>query len=89
MKLYLYKTTPFGLERVNEKALTVKEAVQVLKSNPNLVVRDAESTNYEQLHNVSDGLTVKEEEIARNSRVVLAIALAAGLTLFIAEKLIP
>ena len=92
MKLYLYKQTPFGLERLNENALTVKEAVQVLKSNPDLVVRDAESINYAQLHgsaDISDGLTVKEEEIAKNLKTGLAIALAAGLTLFILEKLIP
>ena len=50
MKLHIYKNTPFGIERVNEHSLTIEEAKAVLKVNPSLTARDAESASYEVLH---------------------------------------
>ena len=50
MKLHLYKSTPFGIERVNDRPLTINEAKAILKGNPSLTVRDAESASYEVLH---------------------------------------
>ena len=50
MKLHIYKSTPFGLERVNDNPLTIAEAKAILMVNPSLTVRDAQSTSYEVLH---------------------------------------
>ena len=50
MKIHLYKNTPFGIERVNDRPLTIEEARAVLKGNPSLTARDAESAAYEVLH---------------------------------------
>jgi hypothetical protein len=93
MKLHLYKNTPFGIERVNEKALTVKEAKELLRSNPSLTARDAESASYEVLHMPLDWQeeepTAREKAIAKHCAIGLKIALCVSIALFIAEKLLP
>jgi hypothetical protein len=93
MKLHIYKNTPFGIERVNEKALTVTEAKALLRSNPSLTARDAESASYEVLHMPIDWQdeepTCQELAIASNLSVGLKIAACVSIALFVAEKLIP
>mgnify|MGYP003637772231 FL=1 len=93
MKLHLYKNTPFGIERVNEKALTVKEAKELLRSNPNLTARDAESASYEVLHMPIDWQeeepTAREKAVAKHCAIGLKIALCVSIALFVAEKLLP
>tara|TARA_R110001606_G_scaffold75154_1_gene174162 strand:+ start:806 stop:1087 length:282 start_codon:yes stop_codon:yes gene_type:complete len=93
MKLHLYKNTPFGIERVNEKALTITEAKALLRSNPSLTARDAESASYEVLHMPIDWQdeepTCQELAIASNLSVGLKIAACISVALFIAEKLLP
>lgn len=93
MKLHLYKNTPFGIERVNEKALTITEAKALLRSNPSLTARDAESASYEVLHMPIDWQdeepTCQELAIASNLSLVLKIAACISVALFIAEKLLP
>ena len=93
MKLHLYKNTPFGIERVNEKALTVKEAKELLRSNPSLTARDAESASYEVLHMPIDWQeeepTAREKAVAKHCAIGLKIALCVSIALFVAEKLLP
>jgi hypothetical protein len=93
MKLHIYKNTPFGIERVNEHSLTIEEAKAVLKVNPSLTARDAESAAYEVLHMPIDWQdeepTRQELAIASNLSVGLKIAACISVALFIAEKLIP
>ena len=93
MKLHLYRNTPFGIERVNEKALTITEAKKLLRSNPSLTARDAESASYEVLHMPIDWQdeepTCQELAIASNLSVGLKIAACVSIALFIAEKLLP
>ena len=93
MRIHLYKNTPFGIERVNEKALTVKEAKALLRSNPLLTARDAESASYEVLHMPIDWQeeepTAREKAIAKHCAIGLKIALCVSIALFIAEKLLP
>lgn len=93
MKIHLYKNTPFGIERVNEKALTVTEARALIRSNPNLTARDAESASYEVLHMPIDWQdeepTCQELAIASNLSLGLKIAACISVALFIAEKLLP
>ena len=93
MKIHLYKNTPFGIERVNEKALTVTEAKALIRSNPNLTARDAESASYEVLHMPIDWQdeepTRQELAIASNLSLGLKIAACISVALFIAEKLLP
>ena len=92
MKLHLYKNTPFGLERVNERALTVTEAKALLQSNPSLTARDAESATYDVLHMPIDWQdeepTRQELAIASNLSIGLKIAACVSIALFIAEKLL-
>ena len=88
MKLHAYKSTPFGLERVNDHPLTIAEAKAMLRANPNLTVRDAQSASYKVLHDWQDEEpTDKEIAVARNFSAGIIIALAASLALFIAEIL--
>jgi len=91
MKLHAYKSTPFGLERVNDHALTMAEARAMLRANPNLTVRDAQSASYEVLHMPIDWQdeepTDKEIAVARNFSTGIIIALVASLALFLAELL--
>ena len=93
MKLHLYRNTPFGIERVNEKALTVTEARELIRSNPSLTARDAESASYEVLHMPLDWQeeepTEREKAIAKHCAIGLKIALCVSIALFIAEKLLP
>jgi len=93
MKIHLYKNTPFGIERVNEKALTITEAKALLRSNPSLTARDAESASYEVLHmpiDWQDGEPTRQElAIASNLSLGLKIAACVSIALFIAEKLLP
>jgi hypothetical protein len=93
MKLHLYKNTPFGIERVNEKALTVTEAKALLRSNPLLTARDAESASYEVLHMPIDWQeeepTAREKAVARHFAIGLKIAACVSIALFIAQKLLP
>ena len=93
MKIHLYRNTPFGIERVNEKALTVKEAKALIRSNPLLTARDAESASYEVLHMPLDWQeeepTAREKAIAKHCAIGLKIALCVSIALFIAEKLLP
>ena len=93
MKLHAYKNTPFGLERVNENALNIEEAREMLAANPSLTIRDAESASYEVLHMPIDWQdeepTCQELAIASNLSVGLKIAACASIALFIAEKLLP
>ena len=93
MKIHLYKNTPFGLERVNERALTVTEAKALIRSNPSLTMRDAESATYEQFHAPIDWQdeepTRQELAIASNLSVGLKIAACVSIVLFIVEKLLP
>jgi len=92
-KIHLYKNTPFGIERVNEKALTVTEARALIRSNPNLTARDAESASYEVLHMPIDWQdeepTRQELAIASNLSLGLKIAACISVALFIAQKLLP
>ena len=93
MKIHLYKNTPFGIERVNEKALTVTEAKALIRSNPSLTARDAESASYEVLHMPidwqDDEPTCQELAIASNLSLGLKIAACVSIALFVAEKLLP
>jgi hypothetical protein len=93
MRLHLYKNTPFGIERVNDRALTITEAKELLRSNPSLTARDAESASYEVLHMPLDWQeeepTAREKAIAKHCAVGLKIALCVSIALFIAEKLLP
>ena len=93
MKLHLYKNTPFGIERVNEKALTVTEAKALIRSNPSLTARDAESASYEVLHMPIDWQeeepTAREKAVAKHFLIGLKIAACVSVALFIAEKLLP
>ena len=93
MKLHLYKNTPFGIERVNEKALTITEAKELLRSNPLLTARDAESASYEVLHMPIDWQeeepTEREKVIAKHFLLGLKIALCLSIALFVAEKFLP
>ena len=92
MKIHLYKNTPFGIERVNEKALTVTEAKELIRSNPSLTARDAESASYEVLHMPLDWQeeepTAREKAAAKHFLIGLKIAACASIALFIAQKLI-
>ena len=78
---------------MNEKALTIKEAKALIRSNPSLTARDAESASYEVLHMPIDWQdeepTRQELAIASNLSVGLKIAACISVALFIAEKLIP
>lgn len=91
MKLHAYKSTPFGLERVNDHPLTTAEAKAMLRANPSLTVRDAQSASYKVLHMPTDWQdeepTDKEIAVARNFSAGIIIALAASLALFVAEIL--
>ena len=93
MKIHIYKDTPLGIERVNEKALTVTEAKALIRSNPSLTARDAESASYEVLHMPIDWQdeepTCQELAIASNLSLGLKIAACISVALFIAEKLLP
>ena len=93
MKIHLYKNTPFGIERVNEKALTVKEAKALIRSNPSLTARDAESASYEVLHMPLDWQeeepTAREKAVAKHFLIGLKIAACVSIALFIAQKLLP
>ena len=93
MRIHLYKNTPFGLERVNERALTVTEAKALLQSNPALTARDAESATYDVLHMPIDWQdeepTRQELAIASNLSIGLKIAACVSIALFIAEKILP
>tara|TARA_R110000737_G_scaffold48940_1_gene69560 strand:- start:215 stop:496 length:282 start_codon:yes stop_codon:yes gene_type:complete len=93
MKIHLYRNTPFGIERVNEKALTVKEAKALIRSNPLLTARDAESASYEVLHMPLDWQeeepTAREKAIAKHCAIGLKIAPCVSIALFIAQKLLP
>ena len=90
-KLHLYKNTPLGLCRVNDYALTIAEAKAILRANPSLTVRDAQSASYEVLHMPTDWQeeepTAQEMAIARNFKAGIIIALVASVALFIAELL--
>ena len=92
MKLHAYKSTPFGLERVNDHPLTIAEAKAILRVNPSLTVRDAQSASYEVLHMPTDwqdeGPTAQEMAVAQNLKTGLIVALVASLALFVAETLI-
>ena len=91
MKLHAYKSTPFGLERVNDHPLTIAEAKAILRVNPSLTVRDAQSASYEVLHMPTDWQdeepTAQETAVARNFNAGVIIALIASVALFIAELL--
>jgi hypothetical protein len=67
------------------------EAKAMLRANPSLTIRDAESASYEVLHMPIDwqeeALTDKERAIASNLKAVIVFALTAGVVLFIAEIL--
>ena len=93
MKLHLYKNTPFGIELVNDHPLTIEEAKAILKVNPSLTARDAESASYEVLHMPIDWQdeepTRQELAIASNLSIGLKIAACVSIALFIAEKLLP
>ena len=93
MQLHIYKNTPFGIERVNKHSLTIEEAKAVLKVNPSLTARDAESASYEVLHMPLDWQeeepTAREKAIAKHCAIGLKIALCVSIALFIAEKLLP
>ena len=92
MKLHAYKSTPFGLERVNDHPLTITEAKAILRVNPSLTVRDAQSASYEVLHMPTDWQdekpTAQEIAVAQNLKTGLIVALVASIALFVAETLI-
>ena len=88
LTLHAYKSTPFGLERVNDHPLTIAEAKAMLRANPNLTVRDAQSASYKVLHDWQDEEPTEQEiAVARNFSAGIIIALVASLALFIAEIL--
>ena len=93
MKIHLYKNTPFGIERVNDRALTVTEAKALIRSNPSLTARDAESASYEVLHMPIDWQeeepTAREKAVAKHFLIGLKIAACVSIALFIAQKLLP
>ena len=90
--LHAYKSTPFGLGRVNDLPLTIAEAKAILRANPSLTVRDAQSASYEVLHMPTDWQdeepTAQEMAVAQNLKTGLIVALVASLALFVAETLI-
>jgi hypothetical protein len=90
-QLHAYKSTPFGLERVNGHPLTIAEAKAMLRANPSLTVRDAQSASYEVLHMPIDWQdeepTEREMSIAGNFKAGIIIALVASVALFFAELL--
>jgi hypothetical protein len=89
--LHAYKSTPFGLERVNDRPLTIAEAKAMLRANPSLTVRDAQSASYEVLHMPTDWQeeepTAQEMAVARNFKMGIIIALVVSVALFVAEIL--
>jgi len=89
--LHAYKSTPFGLERVNDHPLTIAEAKAMLRANPSLTVRDAQSASYEVLHMPTDWQeeepTAQEMAIERNFKTGIIIALVLSVALFVAEIL--
>ena len=86
--LHAYKSTPFGLERVNDHPLTIAEAKAMLRANPSLTVRDAQSASYEVLHDWQDEEPTEQElAVARNFSAGIIIAVVASLALFLAELL--
>ena len=91
MKLHAYKSTPFGIERVNSRPLTTAEAKAMLMANPSLTIRDAESASYEVFHVPIDwqeeAPTDKEKAIASSLKAAIVFALTAGIVLFILERL--
>jgi len=91
MQLHAYKSTPFGLERVNDHPLTIAEAKAMLRANPSITVRDAQSASYEVLHMPTDWQeeepTEREISIAGNFKAGIIIALVASVALFFAELL--
>jgi len=91
MQVHAYKSTPFGLERVNDHPLTIAEAKAMLKVNPSLTVRDAQSASYEVLHMPTDWQeeepTAQEMAVARNFKMGIVIALVVSVALFVAEIL--
>jgi len=91
MQLHAYKSTPLGLERVNDHPLTIAEAKAILRVNPSLTVRDAQSASYEVLRMPTDWQeeepTAQEMAIARNFKAGIIIALVVSAALFIAEIL--
>ena len=91
MQVHAYKSTPFGLERVNDHPLTIAEAKAMLRANPSLTVRDAQSASYEVLHMPTDWQeeepTAQEMAIARNFKMGVIIALVVSVALFVAEIL--
>ena len=91
MQLHAYKSTPFGLERVNDHPLTIAEAKAMLRANPSITVRDAQSASYEVLHMPIDWQdeepTEREMSIAGNFKAGIIIALVASVALFFAELL--
>ena len=92
MKLHIYKNTPFGLERVNANALTIEEAKAVIRANPTLTMRDAESQSYEALivpleEPRAEVLTSQEVAIAKNFKIGLDIALVLCIITFLIEIL--
>ena len=88
LTLHAYKNTPFGLERVNDHPLTIAEAKAMLRANPSLTVRDAQSASYEVLHDWQDEEPTEQEiAVARNFSAGIIIALVASLVLFLAELL--
>ena len=93
MKLHIYKNTPLGIERTNDRPLTIEEARAVLKASPHLTARDAESAAYEVLHMPVDWQdeepTAREKAVTKHFAIGLKIALCVSIALFIAEKLLP
>ena len=76
-KLHLYKNTPLGLCRVNDYALTIAEAKSILRANPSLTVRDAQSASYEVLYmpiDLQDEQPAEQEAaVARNALFIAEI----------------
>ena len=90
MKIHIYKNTTLGLERVSFKPVSPSEAIAMLRANPALIMRDAESGTYEQFTaelKPSEVLTTQEVAVARNFKYVLAIALVSSILLFVFEKI--
>ena len=71
--------------------MTKIPAKAILRVNPSLTVRDAQSASYEVLHMPTDWQdeepTAQEMAIARNFKAGVIIALIASVALFIAELL--
>jgi hypothetical protein len=97
MKLHIYRKTNQGLERVNDQPLTTAEASEMIRENPSCTYcravddRGEKYDHYLSLRAAEQSLppTVRELKIAKNFGLIIKIALASAVVLFIIQTLLP